>query len=37
MKNVLGFPIAAVVGMGSKINNNIKDLNSFRYLDDYPF
>ena len=36
-EKVLGFPIAAVVGMGSKINNNIKDLNSFRYLDDYPF
>ncbi len=28
-EKVLGFPIAAVVGMGSKINNNIKDLNSF--------
>ena len=28
-EKVLGFPIAAVVGMGSKINHNIKDLNSF--------
>ncbi|HEY8803577.1 MAG TPA: ECF transporter S component [Clostridium sp.] len=28
-EKVLGFPIVAVVGMGSKINHNIKDLNSF--------
>lgn len=28
-ETVLGFPISAVVGMGSKINHNIKDLNSF--------
>ena len=28
-ETVLGFPISAVVGMGSKINHNINDLNSF--------
>ncbi len=28
-ESVLGFPITAVIGMGSKINPNIKDLNSF--------
>ena len=28
-ETVLGFPISAVVGMGSKLNHNINDLNSF--------
>ena len=28
-ETVLGFPITAVVAMGSKINNNITNLNSF--------
>ncbi|MBU3159309.1 ECF transporter S component [Clostridium frigoris] len=28
-ETVLGFPITAVVAMGSKINHNINDLNSF--------
>ena len=36
-EKVLGFPVAAVVGMGSAINPNIKDLNSFILLSIIPF
>ena len=36
-EKVLGFPIAAVVGMGTKINHNIKDLNSFIVWSIIPF
>ncbi|MCB2297850.1 ECF transporter S component [Clostridium tagluense] len=36
-ESVLGFPIDAVVGMGSKINHNIVDLNSFIIWSIIPF
>lgn len=36
-EKVLGFPVAAVVGMGSKINHNIVDLNSFIIWSIIPF
>lgn len=36
-EKVLGFPIAAVVGMGTKINHNIKDLNTFIIWSIIPF
>jgi riboflavin transporter FmnP len=36
-EKVLGIPVAAVVGMGSKINHNIKDLNSFIIWSIIPF
>lgn len=36
-EKVLGFPIAAVVGMGTKINHNIVDLNSFILWSIIPF
>ena len=36
-EKILGFPIATVVGMGSKVNHNIKDLNSFIIWSVIPF
>ena len=36
-EKVLGFPITAVVGMGSEINPNIVDLNSFIIWSIIPF
>jgi len=36
-ESVLGFPVAAVVGMGTKINHNIVDLNSFIIWSIIPF
>ncbi len=36
-EKVLGFPIVAVVGMGAKINHNIKDLNTFIIWSIIPF
>lgn len=36
-ESVLGFPVAAVVGAGAKINPAIKDLNSFVVLSIVPF
>ena len=36
-ESVLGFPVAAVVGMGTKINNKIVDLNSFIIWSIIPF
>jgi riboflavin transporter FmnP len=36
-ETALGFPIAAVVGMGTKINHNITDLNSFIIWSIIPF
>ena len=36
-ESVLGFPVAAVVGMGTKLNHNIVDLNSFIIWSIIPF
>lgn len=36
-ETVLGFPVTAVVGMGSKLNNKIVDLNSFIIWSIIPF
>jgi len=36
-ESVLGFPVDAVVGMGTKINHNIKDLNTFIIFSIIPF
>jgi riboflavin transporter FmnP len=36
-ENVLGFPIAVVVGLGTKLNPNITNLNSFIILSIIPF
>jgi len=36
-EKVLGFPIDAVVGMGTALNSNIKDLNSFILWSIIPF
>ena len=36
-ESVLGFPIVAVVGMGSKLNHNITNLNTFIIWSIIPF
>lgn len=36
-EKVLGFPMAAIIGMGAKVNSNIKDLNSFVMWAILPF
>ena len=36
-ESVLGFPVAAVVGMGTKLNHKIVDLNSFIIWSIIPF
>ena len=36
-ESVLGFPVDVVVGMGTKINHNIKDLNTFIIFSIIPF
>jgi len=36
-ESVLGWPISAVVGMGTKVNSNIKDLNTFIIWAIMPF
>lgn len=36
-EKILNFPISAVVGMGNKVNSNIKDLNTFIIWSIAPF